>query len=120
MPVADILRAGAVATLAVPAACALRRTLVAPHRRVWVLLLAPYLMPALLVGYAYSNFSLALVHHPAANAAVYVMLLVLKLAPVAALALFFAPNPLTAEARHCRLLPGHRARALGLPGSRHD
>ena len=104
MPGADILRAGLVAALAVLTAFALRATLSLPRRRVWVLLLAPYLMPSLLIGYAYSSFSLSLIHHPAANAMAYVLLLVLRLAPVAALALYFAPSPLTAEARHCRRL----------------
>ncbi len=104
IPAADMLRAGGVAALAVLVARLLRPVLAGTHRGAWAWLLAPYLMPSLLVGYAYASFSLSLVHYPTANAALYALLLVGKLAPVAALALAFAPPPLTAEAWHCRRL----------------
>lgn len=104
MPWADVLRAGLVAVLAVLAASALRTAVGGRGRWPWALLLAPYLTPALLVGYAYSSFALSLIHYPALNAAWYAVLLWLRLAPVACLVLCFAPHPLTAAARHCRLL----------------
>ena len=101
IPAADILRAAVIAGLAVAAGLALRPLAATGRRGIWALLLAPYLTPALLVGYAYSNFALALVHHPAANAVWYAALLCLKLTPVAAIALHFSPRPLSAEAAHC-------------------
>ncbi len=70
----------------------------------WGLLAAPFLTPVILVGYAWFNFSLSLVHHPAWNEAFYALLLVFKLAPVAVLVMCFAPTHLTREAIHCRRL----------------
>lgn len=77
----------------------------------WALLLIPYLAPVVIVGYAYSNFSLSLVRHPAANELFYDLLLILRLTPVAALVLYLAPTYLTREALHCRrlLLAGEHA-----------
>ena len=104
MPLPEMLRAGLVAALAVGIAAVSLPALAGGRRAAWFLLLAPFLAPPLLVGYAYSNFSLSLIRHPALNALWYEALLALKLAPVAALALFFAPRPLSAEALHCRRL----------------
>jgi ABC-type Fe3+ transport system permease subunit len=99
-----VLTTGIVAAAALAVAHLLRPIVAKQQRWTWALLLAPYLAPSLLVGYAYSNFSLSLVHHPALNALWYATLLVLRLAPVAALALAFAPHPLSDEAMHCRRL----------------
>jgi len=74
------------------------------RRAAWVLLLLPYLMPVVLVGYAWSNFSLSLVHHPVLNELLYAVLLVVKLTPVAVLVHYFAPSYLSGEAIHCRRL----------------
>ncbi len=70
----------------------------------WAVLLAPYLTPAPLVGYAYSNFSLSLVHHPLLNEVFYVLVLTMKLIPVAAIVLHFGPSRLSPEALHCHRL----------------
>ena len=76
------------------------------HRAAWVWLLIPYLTPALLVGYGYANFALSLVHHPAANAALYTVILAGKLTPVAAFVLHFTPPPLSPAALHVQRLTG--------------
>ncbi|HWD91802.1 MAG TPA: hypothetical protein VG938_05575 [Verrucomicrobiae bacterium] len=76
-----------------------------PARRVaWILLLAPYFTPILLTGYAYANFSLSLIHHPAINAWFYSALLCWKFTPVAAVILYFSAAPISPEAIHCRRL----------------
>jgi ABC-type Fe3+ transport system permease subunit len=77
------------------------------RRAAWVLLLVPYLTPVVLVGYAWSNFSLSLVHHPTRNELLYALLLVVKLAPVAVLVDYLAPSYLSREAMHCRRLLRH-------------
>ncbi len=77
----------------------------------WLMLLLPYLTPAVLVGYAYSSFSLSLVRYPVWNAVVYHVLLGMKLVPVAVLVLYFAPTFFSPEALHCgRLLAGRGSR----------
>jgi hypothetical protein len=73
-------------------------------RAAWVLLLAPYLMPVLITGYAYASFSLSLIHHPNLNAMFYSVLVCLKFTPIAALILHFTPSPISPEAIHCRRL----------------
>lgn len=103
-PWVDIFRAGCVALLAVVSALLLRPLVAARGRGLWALLLAPYLTPALLVGYAYANFALSLIRYPQVNQAWYAVLLWLKLAPLAWLVLHFAADPLPAAARHCRQL----------------
>ena len=103
------LARGAVAGLV----CVVLGTLVngmlsSPDRRrrgfAWVALLVPFLTPSLLVGYAYSNFFLSLVRHPFWNEALYDILLWMRLVPVAAVVVHFAPSPLSEEAVHCRRL----------------
>jgi len=74
------------------------------RRVAWILLVVPYVTPALLVGYGYSHFSLSLVRHPALNELLYGCLVWLRLVPVAAVVLYLAPAPLSAEAAHCRRL----------------
>lgn len=76
----------------------------ARRRAAWALLLLPFLTPVVLVGYAYANFSLSLVHHPTLNELLYGVLLVVKLTPVAVVVLHFAPSGLSSEAIHCRRL----------------
>jgi len=114
---------GAFALALAPPVCSLianaRR---AGRRAAWTLLLLPYLTPVVLVGYAYSNFSLSLVHHPALNELLYAVLLAVKLTPVAVVVLHFAPSGLSREAIHCRRLllgvarpPVGRARGAQVP-----
>ena len=103
-----LLRALVVGTLALALAYPLC-ALIANSRRgwrraAWVLLLVPYLMPVVLVGYAYSNFALSLVHHPFLNELFYGVLLVVKLCPVAAVVVYFAPSGLSREGIYCRRL----------------
>jgi ABC-type Fe3+ transport system permease subunit len=75
------------------------------HRRIaWMLLLAPYLTPTLLTGYAYANFSLSLIHHPVINTVFYAILVGLKFSPIGAVIFHFAPAPISDEAIHCRAL----------------
>ena len=74
------------------------------RRMAWILLLAPYLTPVLLTGYAYGSFSLSLIHHPFGNALFYSALLWWKFTPIAAVILHFTPTPISAEAIHCRRL----------------
>jgi ABC-type Fe3+ transport system permease subunit len=103
---AALVRSVVIGLLSIGSACAIRPLLVA-RRMAWALLLAPYLTPTLLVGYAYGSFSLSLVRHPTANEVLYAALLWLKLTPVAAVVLAFAPQSVSAEALHCwRLLRG--------------
>jgi len=103
-----LLRSLIIGVLAV-AAARLVRTLLADRRRpvrqiAWILLMAPYFTPILLTGYAYANFSLSLIHHPATNTIFYSALLWWKLTPIAAVILYFTPAPISAEAIHCRRL----------------
>jgi len=98
-------------------------------RGAWALVLVPFLTPVILVGYAYSGFSLSLIRHPGWNEMLYDALLLMKLVPVAALVLHFAPRSLSPEAVHCRRLLARgrsggrallsllsfRARAEGVP-----
>ena len=74
------------------------------RRAAWALLLAPYFTPVLLTGYAYSSFSLSLVHHPAANTIFYAALLWWKFTPIAAVILHYVPAPISREALHCHRL----------------
>jgi ABC-type Fe3+ transport system permease subunit len=103
-----LLRSLIIGCLAVALArplCALLAGRRAPARRTaWALLLAPYFTPVLLTGYAYANFSLSLIHHPAVNTLFYAALLCWKFTPVAAVILYFSPAPISAEAIHCRRL----------------
>ncbi len=80
----------------------------------WGLLLAPFLVPPLLVGYAYYRPALMLVHYPRTTEAVYWIVLFLRFFAAAVLIRVFAPpSPLSAEAIHCqRLLRHHNEAAL--------
>jgi hypothetical protein len=114
-----LVRAAAVAAIAVTIgerlAAALRRLPAGRLRTAAIALTAvPFVVPALVQGYAYSQTSLSLVRWPALLEAWYALLLVVRLAPVAALVAFLAPPPpLSASAAHCaRLLPRPRAPQL--------
>lgn len=103
-----LLRSLIIGALAVIAALPLRVLLadrrLSVRRTAWTLLLAPYLTPVLLTGYAYANFSLSLIHHPTINLIFYSALLWWKFTPIAAVILHFTPSPISAEAIHCRRL----------------
>jgi len=101
-----LVRSVVIGLLSIGSAYAIRPLLVT-RKMAWVLLLAPYLTPTLLVGYGYGSFSLSLVRHPAANELLYAMLLWLKLTPVAAVVIALTPPSVSAEALHSwRLLRG--------------
>ena len=93
-----LIRAFAIAVAALVAGHSVRDLIASASRRgravAWFLLLTPYLTPAPVVGYAYGSFALSLLHHPAWNQLFYAALLWLKLAPLAALVLYFAPSAL--------------------------
>jgi len=75
------------------------------RRFIWGLLLAPFLVPPLLVGYAYYRPSLMLVHYPRTTEAVYCVVLFLRFFAAAVLIRVFAPpSPISAEAIHCQRL----------------
>lgn len=65
------------------------------------LLLAPFLTPSILTGYAWAHTVLDLTMRPGWSELVYATALILRLTPVAALVLYFLPAPLSAEAAHC-------------------
>ncbi len=59
----------------------------------YFLLLAPFFMPGLVVGYAYRNASLSLVQTPLLNELLYLAIVVAQLTPVVVLALEWLPEP---------------------------
>jgi ABC-type Fe3+ transport system permease subunit len=72
---------------------------------IWGLLLTPFLVPPLLVGYAYYRPALMLVHYPRTTEAVYCVVLFLRFFGAAVLIRIFAPpSPISAEAIHCQRL----------------
>lgn len=97
-----------------PACRALHRLVVASTGpkcgAAWLLTLAPFLFPSLLVGYAYSGASLRLggwlaAHDRLSNEVLCGLLLVFKSVPVGVVVLYFSPpSPLSAEAAHVRRL----------------
>jgi len=103
-----LLRALAVAALALGAGALLCPLLRSAHGRLrmaaWVLLPIPWLTPIPMVGYAYANCALSLVHHPVLNFLLYHLILCMRLAPVAALVLHFAPSQMSDAALHCHRL----------------
>jgi len=70
----------------------------------WAFLLAPFLTPAIIVGYGWQMTALALREGTAAHELLYALLLVAKLAPAAAVVLHFAPRAISGAARHCHAL----------------
>ena len=103
-----LARATAIAAAALGggvAICALLRGLDARLRSAaWIVLFVPFLTPAPLVGYAWGHFALSLVRHPFMGEMFYALILVLRLAPVAALVLRVTPATTTREAVHCHRL----------------
>ena len=116
-----LARACGIAAAAVVAGSVVRGVLASSDRQtrraLWAMLLVPYLTPVLLVGYAYSRYSLSLIRHPAWNELLYVALVWLKLVPVAALALHFAPTPMSPEAIWCHKLLNSRSSSIRNPQS---
>jgi ABC-type Fe3+ transport system permease subunit len=110
-------RALAVAGAAVASGWLVHRATADPDRNrrrwVWMLMLIPLLTPGLFVGYAYSNFSLSLIHHSSWSTVLYAALVWLKYTPVAALALHVAPREVSDAGLHCRRLAGRAMRASG-------
>lgn len=105
----SLLRSLSIALLLLPLAVGLTRLLRHSPRRqrrwIWICLLAPFFAPDLLAGYAWSNFALSLVRYPVWNELLYAVLIMMKLAPVAAVAIHFSPPaPVSAEALHCARL----------------
>ena len=98
--------AGVAVCLARPLASLLTSQASTQRRRLaWVLLLTPFLTPSLLIGYAYISFATPLVKWPVLHESLYVLLVLMKLAPIAALVVCFAPPPaMTDSAVHCRRL----------------
>ena len=111
-----LARSVVLALAAAPVAWWLRDRISALDRRrrivLWTLLLVPFFTPALLTGYGYSQLSLSLVRRPVWNEALYATLTLLRLVPVAALLMSFAPPPpVSTAALHCA-----RLHAAGLQG----
>ncbi len=86
--------------------CAVLRQTNSSRRTIlWILLLAPYFAPELLIGHTYSGYTFSLVHHPIFNEFLYGLLVALKFVPAGVVVRYFSPpSPLTAEAIHCRRL----------------
>ena len=75
------------------------------RRLAWACVLAPLLTPSLLIGYAYIHFAMPLVKYPLLHEGLYVLLVLMKLVPIGALVVCFAPPPaMTDAAVHCRRL----------------
>jgi hypothetical protein len=84
-----------------------------PHRRrdAFFAAIAPFFAPELITGYCYSSGAFSLVHFPAANAALYFLLLLLKTVPVGMLVVIYSPgSPISVSAFHSHRLLRHRAR----------
>ncbi len=99
-----LLRALLIALFAVGFSGALSRWLTAQRGRsrlaTWLLLLAPYFTPALIISYAYSKVALILLVWPFWHDALYVAVLALKLTPLAVVIRTLLPSPLGTEGRH--------------------
>jgi hypothetical protein len=88
------------------------------RRLLWGVLLAPFLVPPLLVGYAYYRPALMLLHYPRTTEAVYWVVLFLRFFAAAVLIRVFAPpSPISAQAIHCQRLlrRGDESWSRGLP-----
>lgn len=99
-----LARALFIALLAVAISAPLAPWLVARRGRArfvaWLLLLAPFFTPPLLVSYAFSKFAMALLVSVWGHDALYVSVLALKLIPLAVVLRTLLPSPLSPEARH--------------------
>lgn len=109
-----VCRAALVAVLAMPVSVWLSQVIrrSSGHWRFWSLLfvLCPLVAPDLVVGYSYRSFELSLLHRPDWNHLFYVILVLLKYAPAAAVVRIGAPpDPLSEPALHClRLINSRR------------
>lgn len=95
----DVLRAGGVALLAHWLGRWLARSWQPATLRHWVLLLIPLFTPAILTGYSFGGLRMAAPGIFHATPAVYFLMLLLKLTPVAVIVRHFLPTPLTEEGR---------------------
>ncbi|MEM7384845.1 MAG: hypothetical protein AAF514_07855 [Verrucomicrobiota bacterium] len=75
-----------------------------PGRWYLGLLLAPFLIPPLFVAYAYGQFLLHLQLYPTLREAVYSLLILVRIAPVAGLISCCFPLPPSRESLHCLTL----------------
>ena len=109
----SLLRTLLIAGCAFPIAALVRNQLERRNGRMLrVALLLPFLMPALPVGYAWANSWLSLIHAPWLNELLYSAIVVFRIVPVGAIALWLsAPPRLSAEAAFLRKI---RFRALTL------
>ena len=74
-------------------------------RSAWMLLLLPAIVPRMLTGYGYANFSISLIPYPLWNELWYAALLLISIVPVGTVLCFFAPPPpVSREAMHCLTL----------------
>lgn len=102
-------RALVIALIALPIAARLSTRLSTQHNRArfvgWMLVMIPFLMPGLFLGYAYGRGILALREWRGVNELFYDMLLLFRLVPVGTLMLTLVPPPPLSEAgMFCRLL----------------
>ncbi|REJ91158.1 MAG: hypothetical protein DWQ34_15565 [Planctomycetota bacterium] len=79
------------------------------QRLAWSLLLIPFFSPGLLVGYAYRNYGLSLVHYPLWNELLYAAIIACQSIPVGVLLIYFSPPAsVSPEAVHCFRIMGRR------------
>ena len=106
--VSALVRALIIAAIAVAASGPLLRAINGIRGRgrtiMWLLLLAPFLTPPLLVSYAYSRFALTLVASPWSHEMLYAGVLLFKLTPLAVIVRQLIPSPLSKKGRHCHQL----------------
>ena len=109
-----LLRSVAVAGAACMIGSLLGELLKTKRARVFIIgwLLIPLLMPALVIGYAYADFSLSLIRRPLLNELFYALLLVMRLSPLAAIVLLLAPRPVSAMGNHCGQLARQMPRKM--------
>ncbi|MFH5802890.1 hypothetical protein [Alienimonas sp. DA493] len=111
----SLVRAALVVGLALPAAAPIARRLREERAGLWwTATLAPLLVPELLTGYGWSNFSLSLAAHPWANEALTALLIWARCVCAAAALLAVAPPPTrTASAVFLRKLVAITPRPRG-------
>jgi len=103
-----------IATAGLLVALPLSRLLLDGRNRIrhlaWILVLLPFLTPALLIGYAYATHSCVALLDPTGKEILYMVLLCMRVTPVGAMALALLPRPLTPEACFCYKLAAKRNR----------
>jgi len=100
-------RALLIASLATGIALYLRRGLAAQRSRLLWLAAVTFLIPGMLAGYSFSSLVRSWITSPWRAEAAYMSFILLRLLPLALIAITLAPAPLSREAIHCfRLLPG--------------